>query len=125
MSESKKDPDFNGLIELLRHGEVRDELNAHLGEAIAATKSTLKVSTVTIKLTIKANGIDSYRIIDDIKSTLPKHDKNPTIVFPDVSGQLVRDDPRQRKLDLQQVEPKSQADVIPLPTKAPLRSVGH
>ena len=69
-------------------------------------------------MTIKPNGSGTFKITDDIKSTLPKFDKEPTVLFTDGDQQLVREDPRQQKLQLEQVQSNGPIDLKAIPTAA-------
>ena len=115
-----KKTSFAQTLENLRHGTVAEEIDALLTEALQATADTGKQSKVTISLTIKPNGNGVYKIMYDVKSILPKFDKEPTVLFTDGQQQLVREDPRQQKLNLEQIKSSGPVDVKPLPqTKNP------
>ncbi|MEN8282585.1 hypothetical protein [Acinetobacter gerneri] len=116
---------FSQTLGNLRHGTVLDEVDEMLTEALQATAETGKMSTITVKLTIKPNGSGVYKILDDVKSTLPKFDKEPTVLFTDGQKQLVREDPRQQKLQLEKIETSGPVDVKPLPAtpKATLKTL--
>lgn len=101
----KADTSFKQALALLRHGDCEDEVNAKLTECLQATMDTGKVSTLTIKLSIKPNGNGVVKVTDDVKATVPKFDRESTVLFTDKNNQLVREDPRQQKLDLQNLNP--------------------
>lgn len=71
---SKNKTSFAQTLENLRHGTVAEEIDELLTEALQATADTGKQSKVTISLTIKPNGNGVYKIMDDVKSILPKFD---------------------------------------------------
>jgi len=100
----------------LQHGDTLAQLDDLLSEALQASNDTGKVSKVTVSLTIKPNGRGTYKIMDDVKSTLPKFDKEPTVLFTDGDQQLVREDPRQQKLKLEQVSESGPVDLKSIPT---------
>jgi hypothetical protein len=100
----------------LQHGETLGQLDDLLSEALQASNDTGKVSKVSVTLTIKPNGRGTYKITDDVKSTLPKFDKEPTVLFTDGDQQLVREDPRQQKLKLEQVSESGPVDLKSIPT---------
>ncbi|WIH75487.1 hypothetical protein [Acinetobacter baumannii] len=100
----------------LQHGDTIAQLDDLLSEALQASNDTGKVSKVTVSLTIKPNGRGTYKIMDDVKSTLPKFDKEPTVLFTDGDQQLVREDPRQQKLKLEQVSESGPVDLKSIPT---------
>ncbi|AZC05856.1 hypothetical protein DKE44_005820 [Acinetobacter nosocomialis] len=92
------------------------QLDDLLSEALQASNDTGKVSKVSVTLTIKPNGRGTYKIMDDVKSTLPKFDKEPTVLFTDGDQQLVREDPRQQKLKLEQVSESGPVELKSIPT---------
>ncbi|MDF0626900.1 MULTISPECIES: hypothetical protein [Acinetobacter] len=100
----------------LQHGDTLHQLDDLLSEALQASNDTGKVSKVSVTLTIKPNGRGTYKIMDDVKSTLPKFDKEPTVLFTDGDQQLVREDPRQQKLKLEQVSESGPVDLKSIPT---------
>lgn len=100
---SKQNTSFLQTLGNLQRGCVVEELDQVLSDALQASADTGKQSTVTVKLTIKPNGAGTYKIIDDVKSTLPKFEKEPTVLFTDKDQQLVREDPRQQRLNLETV----------------------
>ncbi|MFN7097831.1 MAG: hypothetical protein ACK4PR_09815, partial [Gammaproteobacteria bacterium] len=63
----------------LQHGYSLQELDQLLTEALQASQDTGKVSKVSVTLTIQPNGAGTYKITDDIKSTLPKFEKEATL----------------------------------------------
>ena len=114
---SKRNPSFVDTLKALRRGETSDELDAAITECISATELTGKTSSITVKLVIKPKGFGAFTIADDVKSTLPKFDRESTVLFTDANGNLVREDPRQQKLDLKQLDKgPSTANPTPLPT---------
>lgn len=110
-----KNTSFSQTLSNLQRGSTIEELDELLTEALQATQDTGKQSTITVKLTIKPNGNGVYKIIDDVKSTLPKFDKEPTVLFTDRDQQLVREDPRQQKLQLEHIE-SAPAELKQIPT---------
>ncbi|KRJ70799.1 MULTISPECIES: hypothetical protein [Acinetobacter calcoaceticus/baumannii complex] len=101
----------------LQHGDTLHQLDDLLSEALQASNDTGKVSKVSVTLTIKPNGRGTYKIMDDVKSTLPKFDKEPTVLFTDGDQQLVREDPRQQKLKLEQVSESGPVELKSIPTE--------
>ncbi|MEQ1214275.1 hypothetical protein [Acinetobacter nosocomialis] len=101
----------------LQHGDTLQQLDNLLSEALQASNDTGKVSKVSVTLTIKPNGRGTYKIMDDVKSTLPKFDKEPTVLFTDGDQQLVWEDPRQQKLKLEQVSESGPVELKSIPTE--------
>lgn len=69
---SNKPTSFCQTLGNLQHGYSLQELDQLLTEALQASQDTGKVSKVSVTLTIKPNGSGTFKITDDIKSTLPK-----------------------------------------------------
>lgn len=115
---SAKNTSFSQTLSNLQRGNTIEELDNLLTEALQATQDTGKQSTITVKLTIKPNGNGVYKIIDDVKSTLPKFDKEPTVLFTDRDQQLVREDPRQQKLNLEHLDSSAPAELKQIPTES-------
>jgi hypothetical protein len=111
-----KQTSFCQTLGNLQHGYSLQELDQLLTEALQASQDTGKVSKVSVTLTIKPNGAGTYKITDDIKSTLPKFEKEATLLFTDGEQQLVREDPRQQKLKLEQVQSSGPIDLKGIPT---------
>ncbi|QEK35900.1 hypothetical protein [Acinetobacter johnsonii] len=110
-----KQTSFCQTLGNLQHGYSLQELDQLLTEALQASQDTGKVSKVSVTLTIKPNGAGTYKITDDIKSTLPKFEKEATLLFTDGEQQLVREDPRQQKLKLEQVQSSGPIDLKGIP----------
>lgn len=106
-----KNTSFCQTLGNLQHGDTVNQLDNLLTEALQASNDTGKVSKVSLTLTIKPNGRGTYKILDDVKSTLPKFDREPTVLFTDGDQQLVREDPRQQKLKLEQVSQSGPVDL--------------
>ncbi|WP_336042768.1 hypothetical protein [Acinetobacter pittii] len=100
----------------LQHGDTISQLDDLLTDALQASNDTGKVSKVSVTLTIKPNGRGTYKILDDVKSTLPKFDREPTVLFTDGDQQLVREDPRQQRLKLEQVSESGPVEMKAVPT---------
>lgn len=115
---TKQHTSFCQTLGNLQHGCTLQELDQALTEALQASADTGKQSTVTVKLTIKPNGAGTYKIIDDIKTTLPKFEKEATVLFTDRDQQLVREDPRQQRLNLERVSDSGPIDLKAIPTES-------
>lgn len=103
----------NTVLELHR-GDLIDTLNDELAEVVAACRETGKKGTLTLTLTVtSAQGSDQVAVGAQVKSAPPKPTRLETLFYAD-GGQLVREDPRQTRLELRTVE----ADDAPLRTAA-------
>ncbi len=105
MSENRPDLYTHTLNQLL-HGATSEELSDRLSNCVDAVRNTGKQATLTIKLTIKpiGQGTGQYEIRDKITETIPELDRGMTLMFGTPEGNLEREDPRQKNLDLKSVE---------------------
>jgi hypothetical protein len=90
-----------------RNGASHDELSDALQELVAAVTEEGKAGTLTLKITVKpANaGQGALLVVDEIKTAPPKTTKSGSIFFASPDNNLVREDPRQPKLDLREIGP--------------------
>ena len=93
---------FIHTVNTLLHGSTAVELSEKLTECVEAARQTGKKATLTLTLNIKPIGRDTgqYEIRDDVKAKIPQLDKGMTLMFGTPEGNLQREDPRQKKLDL-------------------------
>ncbi len=95
---------FTFVIQTLRYGATLDELSETLHECVEASRETGKVSTLTLELKIKPHGATGqYELSEKIKSKIPEGERGVTLMFGTPEGNLIREDPRQTKLDLREV----------------------
>ena len=103
---------FAFVIANLRYGQTLDELSETLHECVEASRETGKVSTMTLELKIKPNGATGqYELSEKIKSKIPESERGVTLMFGTPEGNLVREDPRQMKLDLREVPTEAPAEL--------------
>jgi hypothetical protein len=88
-----------------RNGALHDELSDKLQELVAAVATEEKGGTITLKISVKpANaGNGALTVTDEIKVTAPKVTKSGSIFFVSPENNLIREDPRQHRLDLREV----------------------
>ena len=113
-----KNPSFVQTLKALRSGQTSDELDEALAECMSATELTGKSSSMTVKVVVKPKGFGAFVITDDVKTTLPKFDRESTVLFTTEQGHLVREDPRQQKLDLNPLQKTQQTHLAELPPEA-------
>jgi len=99
---------FTHTINQLLHGHTANELSEKLSECVERARTTGKQAKLTLTLTIKPIGQDTgqYEIREVIKAQLPELDHGMTLMFGTPEGNLQREDPRQKKLDLKPVPHK-------------------
>lgn len=96
---------FLKTLQGVRQGAVIDELNQKLYDLGLAVRSTGRAGELVLKL--KLAPIDQSGLTLHIEDTVvvkePKLSKGKTVFFVTDDGQLVRNDPRQKSLELRQV----------------------
>ncbi len=92
---------FSHTLNLLRGGEAQAELSERLDELIQACADTGKPGTLALTLKVKPNGKSGqYVLTDQIAAKTPQYPRADTLLFEDADGNLTREDPRQKKLEL-------------------------
>ena len=88
-----------------RNGVLHDELSDKLQELVAAVAEENKGGVLTLKINVKppSAGNGALTVTDEIKLAKPKETKSGSIFFVSPENNLVREDPRQTKLDLRPV----------------------
>lgn len=96
---------FTHTINTLLNGATANELSERLREVVEGCRKTGKQGTLTLKLTVKPQGMGTgqYEIHDDITDKVPQLDKGMTLMFGTPEGNLQRNDPNQRELPLREV----------------------
>lgn len=97
-----------------RNGVLHDELSDALQELVAAVATEGKGGKLTITISVKpANaGNGALTVTDEIKLAPPKETKSGSIFFVSPENNLIREDPRQTRLDLRQVSGNEPARTI-------------
>jgi hypothetical protein len=101
MAEEKVAPSivpFSEFLKTHRRGALDDEITAALADCArgtAAVGNPKKPGKVLITLTFEANGLEepTIMVIDQIKVTVPEHDRPSSIYYLDINGGLSRTDP--------------------------------
>lgn len=92
--------DFAAFLMDHRRGKTHDELSAALRDLVLAVEDTRKPGKITYTLTVKPQERTQGAVMvsDQIKCSLPEHDRSESIFFATPTGELVRNDPRQDAL---------------------------
>ncbi len=103
---------FVTTINHLRGGEAQADLSEALEALCEACEETGKPGTLILEIKVKSNGRSGQFVITD-KMTLkaPELAKGDTLLFTDEYGNLQREDPRKKKLELKHVPAPSMADL--------------
>jgi hypothetical protein len=91
-----------------RNGLTHDELSDRLQELVAAVQESSRPGTLTfvLKVSPATNHGNALLISDEIKLSKPKEERNTSIFFVSPENNLVREDPRQQKLELREITPR-------------------
>lgn len=105
MSTTHKTP-FSQQLAHFSKGCLDEELTEEMADVVKAVRETGKAGTITLTLKVqKLNARDenAVQITPSVKSKKPELAPYTTVMFSTGDGDLLRDDPNQRKLDLQEV----------------------
>jgi hypothetical protein len=97
-----------------RGGATHDDLSEKLQELVANVTAEGKPGKLTFVLTLKPAGTrdGALTVMDEVKLTLPKETKSGSIFFASEDNNLVREDPKQRRLPLQELNKRGEAREI-------------
>lgn len=96
----------NPFIELVTglNSRALHDLSEAMAECADRAKHTGKMATMTFQLKFKPQGVDKMEVEDVIKTALPEFPRAKTLMFVGNEGELMKDDPSQRKLELKSVD---------------------
>ncbi|MGW5741552.1 hypothetical protein [Amycolatopsis sp. NPDC003861] len=100
-ADQKAEPrDFAAFLMEHRRGKSHAELSEALRDLVVAVEETRKAGTLTYTLKIKPQERTpgAVMVADQIKCSLPEHERSESIFFATESGELIRNDPRQTAL---------------------------
>lgn len=102
---------FTETLRQIQRGTLLTELEDELAAVVNAVSESGKAGKLTLEITVKpASKGDTRQLLVDaaVKTKTPKPDAGSTIFFATEGGDLLREDPRQFKMDLREVpkEPK-------------------
>lgn len=95
---------FTDTLNALRFGTLSEELTKKLHELTQSCTETGRAGSITLTLALKPGKGGQVEVFDDVKVKLPKEERGSSIMFATVEGNLQREDPRQKKLDLRSVD---------------------
>lgn len=99
---------FMDFLRELRGGQTHDDLSDALQELVAEVTDLSRAGTLTLTLTIKPLGKgDGVQVGADVKVKPPKSAPGVSIFFPTPENNLVRNDPRQKTMELREITPAS------------------
>lgn len=106
---------FIDTLRDVEFGHLLNELSEKQNEVVTAVQSTGKAGKLVIELDYKPEGQGQLTIRSNIKTKIPTLPRGTTLFFVTPERNLTRDDPRQQKLELREVET----------TPAPLKDINH
>lgn len=101
---------FVNSIATMNNGEVVNDIDDALRQAVRAALTTAKKSRVTIKLDIVpagegVGGTPLFRVVDDIEINLPKKARSKaSVFFADADCNLTRRNPKQDEMRLETID---------------------
>lgn len=106
---------FSDVLGEVRDGALLEELTASLYEVMQAVLDTRKVGGIKLNMKITPTGRDTVQVDVKFDADKPEHVRPSTTFFVGNDGSLHRNDPRQARLPLQEVE---------IPRNAPIEVQG-
>lgn len=95
---------FTEMLADLEGGRTAEDLTSAMTELTSAVMAFRKGGTLTLTIGVQPNGETSLEIGSKIKTNIPEPGREKTIMFADEFGGLRREDPRQPRLPLREVE---------------------
>jgi hypothetical protein len=108
-------PSGGGFIALLQQkagGVALADLDQALADVVARAIGTHRKGSLTLKITIKPNAKRGVKVIDELKVELPKEEVSESFFFAGDHGELLKNDPAQRELELRTVPDEAGAQPI-------------
>jgi len=96
---------FTDIVNSLRYGHLSEELTRQLHQLTLDCQAAGRPGTLTLQVTLKPGKAGQMEVVDDVKVKPPKTDRGTSLMFVADGGALVREDPRQTRLDLRTVDP--------------------
>lgn len=110
---SNKNTPFSQQLQVLNRGAFDDEIGEALADLVKAVRQTGKAGTLTITIGVnKLNARDenALKLTPKCKVKIPELAPYENIMFSTADGDLLRDDPNQRKIpDLETVPARAAA----------------
>jgi hypothetical protein len=108
---------FTRLLSEFREGASLAELSTKLEGLVAAVRETGRKGKLTYTLMIRpaSSGNEALVLLDEIEVKAPRADRDGAIFFATDENRLQRDNPKQMKLELREVEKPAAPEVKELP----------
>lgn len=99
--EVTDDPDIRPFDQILRdlgEGSTNHELSEALWDLLQRVQDTGKSGSLSLVITVAADGAGRAAVKDEIKVKLPEYSRTPTAFFIDRQGNATRRDPNQPEI---------------------------
>lgn len=90
---------FHNTLDLIRYGELSDELDDKFAQLVQKVEDTGKAGEITLKIKVKKGSANQLEITDNVSIKLPQPTRASTLVFALPDGAVTRTDPRQASID--------------------------
>ena len=114
---SNRNTPFSQQLAFLSKGCLDDELTEALSDLVKAVRETGKSGELTLKLKVSMlnkRDENAVKITPTVKAKAPELAPYETVMFSTGDGDLIREDPNQRKLPLEEVPARSRAEPQPI-----------
>ena len=109
---------FNATVAQLRNGQTQIEASELLNELVQACRKTNKVGELTLKIKIRPdNASGQYFLEDQVSIKAPKSERGKTLFFGTPEGNLSRQDPNQKELDLRSLNENREVKALAEPDR--------
>lgn len=106
---------FSEVLAKHRNGELLNEASRAMQEAVQSTREHIKPSKIIIEIDIApANGdASAVTIVGEVKLKLPKPPKANSLFYTTDDNLLVKNDPNQKEMQLQEVKrPPAETPIV-------------
>src|SRR5262245_54604602 len=98
---------FSQQLSFLSKGSLDAELTQALADVVKAVRETGKAGAISLTLKVSMlnqRDENAVKVTPAVKITTPKLPPYESVMFSTADGDLLRDDPKQQKLDLREVK---------------------
>lgn len=112
---------FASTLATMDYGVTAEEISDGLAELVQAVRDTGKQGFITLKMTVKPESINAGQvsITPDITVKAPQIPRDKSLMFMTPDNNLVREDPRQKRLDLESVPASQRPELMTMATSKP------
>jgi hypothetical protein len=92
---------FSAQVAELERGVLDHDLTSEMNNLVRAVRKTGAGGKLSLTIKVKPNNIGGTQVTleSEIKTTLPKSQREKSLAFTTESGALVKNDPRQMEMD--------------------------